>query len=58
MPRDVIKRCMHTYITTRINSACPDVQGGNRRNANIAWLCSRWAADTAQLIGVRLAAGV
>ena len=56
---DVIKRCMHTHITTRINSACPDVGGesdhpddAKARNAKIAWLCSRWAADTAQLIGM------
>ena len=61
-PRDVIKRCMYTHIITRINSACPDVGDGSRSNANlrnakprnvkIAWLCSRWAADTAQYIGL------
>ena len=57
--RDALRRCMHTHITTRVNSACPEVGGDNWRpeaancnNAKMAWVCARWAANTARFLGL------
>ena len=56
--RDVLRRCMHTHITTRVNSACPEVGGdywrpeaANCNNAKMVWVCARWAANTARFFG-------